>query len=125
MIRQWAQALGLAETSLFAPSEEVEGGEHKLLLDGIRGSFSVSQIDGADIQSDSRSWAWSSGVLHHPSVVLIIGQRLPIGIADDEAPPIQVGVGFLDRPGRREAAGGHGVDHLPVERRSSFTIRIA
>jgi SAM-dependent methyltransferase len=65
MIRQWAQALGLAETSLFAPSEEVEGGEHKLLLDGIRGSFSVSQIDGADIQSDSRSWAWSSGVLHH------------------------------------------------------------
>jgi len=65
MIRQWAQSLGLAETFLFAPNEDAEGGEHKLLLDGVRGSFSASQIDGPDIQSDSRSWAWSSGVLHH------------------------------------------------------------
>ena len=33
-----------------------------------------------------------------------IGERLPISIADDEAPPIQLGVGLLDGPGRREAA---------------------
>jgi hypothetical protein len=30
------------------------------------------------------------------------GQRLPVRVADDEA-----GVGFLDGPGRREAARGH------------------
>ena len=65
MIRHFAQSLGLVETPLFAMNETVEDGEHRLLLDGIRGSLSISQVAGADIQSDSKSWAWSSGVLHH------------------------------------------------------------
>jgi hypothetical protein len=35
-------------------------------------------------------------------------KRAPaLSIADDEAPPIQVGVSLVGRPGRREAAGGH------------------
>jgi hypothetical protein len=37
-----------------------------------------------------------------------VGERLPISIADDEAPPIQLGVGLVDGPGRREAAARHG-----------------
>ena len=47
-----------------------------------------------------------------------IGQRLPVVVADDEA-----GVRPLDGPGRREAAGRR--FHLLVERRSSFTRRMA
>jgi adenine-specific DNA-methyltransferase len=65
MITRWAHSLGLAETSLFACEGPDDGGEHKLLLDGVRGSFSISRIDAADIQSDPKNWAWSSGVLHH------------------------------------------------------------
>jgi adenine-specific DNA-methyltransferase len=65
MIGRWAQSLGLAETALFARDGPDDGGEHRLLLNGVRGSFSISRIDAADIQSDSKSWAWSSGVLHH------------------------------------------------------------
>jgi hypothetical protein len=30
-----------------------------------------------------------------------VGQRLPVGVADDEAPPMQLGVGLVDGPGRR------------------------
>jgi adenine-specific DNA-methyltransferase len=68
MIKEWAESLGLAEASLFARDGPRDGGEHRLLLDGVRGSFSISQIDGADVESDPRSWAWSSGVLHHVTV---------------------------------------------------------
>jgi hypothetical protein len=39
-----------------------------------------------------------------------VGQRLPVAVADDEAPPIQLGVGLVDGPGRREAALRHGVN---------------
>jgi hypothetical protein len=35
-----------------------------------------------------------------------VGQRLPVGVADDEAPPIQLGVGLVDGRRRREAALG-------------------
>jgi len=42
-----------------------------------------------------------------------IGERLPVGVADDEAPSIQLGVGFLDGPRRREAAFGL-VDHCTI-----------
>ena len=35
-----------------------------------------------------------------------LGERLPVVIADDEAPPIQLGVGLFDGPGRREVAVG-------------------
>jgi hypothetical protein len=53
-----------------------------------------------------------------------VGERLSVVDPDDEALPLKLGIGVLDRPGRREAAGGHGVDHLLVERRSSFTTRM-
>jgi hypothetical protein len=33
---------------------------------------------------------------------IYVGERLPVGVADDEA-----GVRFLGKPGRWEAAGGH------------------
>ena len=36
-----------------------------------------------------------------------VGERLPVGVADDEA-----GVGFLDGPGRREVARGLGMRGL-------------
>ena len=42
--------------------------------------------------------------------VLTTGERLSVGVADDEAPPIQLGVGLVDGPGRREAALRHGVN---------------
>ena len=32
-----------------------------------------------------------------------VGERLLAAVADDEGPPIQLGVGLLDGPGRREA----------------------
>jgi hypothetical protein len=35
-----------------------------------------------------------------------VGERLPVGVADDEAPPMQLGVGLVDGPRRREAALG-------------------
>ena len=35
-----------------------------------------------------------------------VGQRLPISIADDEAPPIQLGVGVVDGPGRWGSGAG-------------------
>jgi hypothetical protein len=35
-----------------------------------------------------------------------VGERLPVGVADDEAPPIQLGVGLVDGRRRREAALG-------------------
>ena len=47
-----------------------------------------------------------------------IGERLPVVVAHDEA-----GVCPLDGPGRREAAGRR--FHLLVERRNSFTRRMA
>jgi hypothetical protein len=34
------------------------------------------------------------------SLKVHVGKGVPVGVADDEAPPIQL-VGFLDRPGRR------------------------
>ena len=34
-----------------------------------------------------------------------VGERVPARVADDEALSVELGVGFLDRPGRREAAG--------------------
>ena len=33
-----------------------------------------------------------------------VGKRPTVGVADDEAPLIQLGVGLIDGPGRREAA---------------------
>jgi hypothetical protein len=64
MSKEWADALGLAITPLFA-RDQAPAGEHYLLLDGVRGSFGMSQIPGQDIDADTRSWAWSTGVLHH------------------------------------------------------------
>ena len=69
MIREWAQALGLADTPLFAREDAVPEGEHHLLLDGVRGSFGISCVPNLKRDDpDSCSWAWSSGVLHHVTV---------------------------------------------------------
>ena len=35
-----------------------------------------------------------------------VGERLPVGVADDEAPPMQLGVGLVDGPGRRKRRWG-------------------
>ena len=43
-----------------------------------------------------------------------VGERLPGGVPDDEAPPIQLGVGLVDGPGRREAAGRHVLGSTPT-----------
>jgi hypothetical protein len=47
-----------------------------------------------------------------------VGERLPIGIADDEASPIQLGVGLVDGPGRREAGG----ERIIVARNTTPTL---
>jgi adenine-specific DNA-methyltransferase len=69
MSKEWADALGLAITPLFAREQSPEG-EHHLLLDGVRGSFGISRVPKLDSDSDGdpSSWAWSSGVLHHVTV---------------------------------------------------------
>ena len=64
MSSHWASKLGLAMTPLFA-RERVETGEHYLLLDGVHGSFGLSKLERLDNDPTPRSWAWSSGVLHH------------------------------------------------------------
>jgi hypothetical protein len=45
-----------------------------------------------------------------PSRLLLaidVSEPLPVGVADDEAPPIQLGVGLVDRP-RAVGSGGRG-----------------
>jgi len=58
----------------------------------------------ASMLAPSPSSARCSTAARHLAQLAIIGERLPISIADDEAPPIQLWIGLLDRPGRREAA---------------------
>lgn len=65
MTDEWANALGLATTSLFGRDPGVPDGQHYLLLDGVHGSFGLSRVHNDDFNADTRSWAWSSGVLHH------------------------------------------------------------
>jgi len=55
----------------------------------------------------SPSSARCSTAARHLAQLAIIGERLPISIADDEACALQLGVGLLDGPGRREAVSGH------------------
>ena len=53
-----------------------------------------------------------------------VGQRLAGGVPDDEAPPIQLGVGLVDGPGRREAGLLKHARHLvrpPGNRRQAAT----
>src|ERR1700761_2571640 len=57
--------LGLAKTSMFANEPWIPPGEHFVLLDGVRGSFCLSELDKLDDHIDAKSWAWSAGVLHH------------------------------------------------------------
>ena len=58
--------LGLADTPMFGQSETPDG-DHHLLLDGVSGSFGLSKVNHQDMIENARSWAWSSGVLHHVS----------------------------------------------------------
>jgi adenine-specific DNA-methyltransferase len=55
--------LGLVETPLFAKG--APEGDHLLCLDGVNGSFGLSRVTAWEPDLDTRSWAWSSGVLHH------------------------------------------------------------
>lgn len=64
MTAHWASKLGLARTPLFSRSAP-EPGTHVLLLDGVHGSFGLSEVERADTRPEPRNWAWSSGVLHH------------------------------------------------------------
>lgn len=65
MTVQWAFKLGLARTPLFSQRNSPSPGRHSLLLDGIHGSFGLSEVERTDVSPDPRHWAWSSGVLHH------------------------------------------------------------
>ncbi len=57
--------LGLAKTPTFAHEVWIPPGEHFVLLDGVRGSFCLSEVASLDSNIDAKSWAWSAGVLHH------------------------------------------------------------
>ena len=65
----WAQALGLVHVPMFAapPKDPLwAGGQHAVLLDGDRGSFSFNLLDDVTLAQDIAplSWAWSSHVRH-------------------------------------------------------------
>jgi hypothetical protein len=65
MSDELSKKLGLASTPTFAQEASIPPGEHFVLLDGVRGSFCLSQQDKLEVAVDPKSWAWSSGVLHH------------------------------------------------------------
>jgi hypothetical protein len=52
------------------------------------------------------SRAASSRRLSSRLIFKIVGERLPVGVADDEALPTELRVGVIGRLGRREAALG-------------------
>jgi hypothetical protein len=52
-----------------------------------------------------------------------VGQRAAVGVADDEALPFQLGIGIIDRPGRRKAAGVCALSpQLPKKAPRSYTL---
>ncbi len=50
----------------------------------------------------------------HPALA-DVGERLPVSVADDEVPPIRLGVGLIDGPRRREAALGARLGAAPEQ----------
>lgn len=65
MSDELSKKLGLASTPLFAHESSIPPGKHFVLLDGVRGSFCLSQQEHLDPNIDVKSWAWSAGVLCH------------------------------------------------------------
>ena len=65
MSDELSSKLGLARTPTFAHEASIPPGEHFVLLDGVRGSFCLSQQANLESNTDTKSWAWSCGVLHH------------------------------------------------------------
>jgi hypothetical protein len=72
--KAWASRLGLATSSLFGDSNvHANGGHHTAILDGISGSFVLSDYSVADgAQSvggtTGADWSWSSVMRHHVAV---------------------------------------------------------
>lgn len=72
--RTWARRLGLAISSLFGNANaQGKGGEHTAILDGITGSFVLSDysLAGADqliSVTTGADWSWSSLMRHHVTV---------------------------------------------------------
>lgn len=65
MTADLANPLGLVRTLMFATEADIPPGEHFVLLDGVRGSFGLTEQDGVELPPKAKSWAWSSGLLHH------------------------------------------------------------
>jgi hypothetical protein len=61
-----------------------------------------------DVGGDAPRFVAGEQFRRRPSSRLLleidVGKRPTVGVADDEAPLIQLGVGLIDGPGRREAA---------------------
>jgi hypothetical protein len=67
--RQWAQRFGLATAPLFDGDAMQSQGEHTLLLDGVHGTFAMSEAEDELWRSaDPANWVWSSDVPHHITV---------------------------------------------------------
>lgn len=67
--RQWAQRFGLATAPLFEDEASKLQGEHTLLLDGMYGTFAMSESDDELWRiADPAQWIWSSDVPHHITV---------------------------------------------------------
>ena len=66
---QWANRFGLATAPLFEDEAMRSQGEHTLLLDGMYGTFAVSEAEDELWRSaNPAQWVWSSDVPHHITV---------------------------------------------------------
>lgn len=66
---QWASRFGLATAPLFENEAEAPAGMHTLLLDGMHGTFAMSEAEEELWRSpDPATWVWSSDVPHHVTV---------------------------------------------------------
>lgn len=65
----WGAQLGLTPTDLFGFEGRLATGAHYALLDGIRGSFLLSMVNGEEeLTSHYKNWAWSANVRHHVAI---------------------------------------------------------
>lgn len=66
---QWAQRFGLATAPLFEGEAAQSQGEHTLLLDGLYGTFAMSEAEDELWRSTNpANWVWSSDIPHHITV---------------------------------------------------------
>jgi hypothetical protein len=71
--------------------------------DDHKADLSWAQLSGAHLRKANLRRAY---LLSRLLLEIDVGERLPVGVADDEAPPMQLGVGLVEGPRRREAALG-------------------